>query len=93
MLHISLRQTTAYHPESNGAVKGLHRHLKDALHTRAAMATWSEELPFVLLSLLAQQREDIGLSPAEAVLGVPIVLTNKFLQGNEFPVMQLLKNL
>ncbi len=50
-LHISHRQTTAYHPELNGAVKRLHRHLKDALRARAAMATWSKELPFLLLGL------------------------------------------
>jgi hypothetical protein len=30
MLNISHRQSTAYHPESNGAVKRLHRRLKDA---------------------------------------------------------------
>ncbi len=52
MLHISHKQTTAYHPESNSAVKRLHRRrLKDALRARAAAATWSEELPFVLPGL------------------------------------------
>jgi hypothetical protein len=55
MVNISHRQTTAYHPESNGAVKKLHRLLKDALCARAAAATWSEELPFVLLELRAQR--------------------------------------
>ncbi len=49
MLNISHKQTTAYHPESNGAVERLHRRLKDALRARFAAATWSEELPFVLL--------------------------------------------
>jgi transposase InsO family protein len=29
MLNISHKQTTAYHPESNSAVKRLHRRLKD----------------------------------------------------------------
>jgi cleavage and polyadenylation specificity factor subunit 1 len=51
MLCISHKQTTAYHPESNGAVERLHRHLKDALRARAAAATRSEELPFVHLGL------------------------------------------
>jgi hypothetical protein len=55
MINISHRQTTAYYPESNGAVKRLHRLLKDALRARAAAATWSEELPFVLLGLRAQR--------------------------------------
>ncbi len=54
MLNISLKQTTAYHPESNGAVKRLHHRLKDALFPRAAAATWSNELPFVLLGLRDQ---------------------------------------
>jgi hypothetical protein len=44
MLNISHKQTTAYHPESNGALERLHRRLKDALRPRAAAATWPEEL-------------------------------------------------
>ncbi len=90
MLNISHKQTTAYHPESNGAVKRLHRCLKDALRTRAAAATWSEELPFVLLGLSAQPREDTGLSPAEAVFGAQVVLPNEFLQ-NELSVDTIVK--
>jgi hypothetical protein len=92
ILHISHRQTTAYHPESNGAVERLHRRLKDALRARAAVATWSKELPFVLLGLRAQPREDTGLSPAEAVFGTPIVLPNEFLQNEEMPVDAIIKN-
>ncbi len=86
MLHISHKQTTAYHPESNGAVQRLHRRLKDALHACAGAATWSDELPFVLLGLRAQLSEDTGLSPAEAVFGAPIVLPNEFLQNEEMSV-------
>jgi transposase InsO family protein len=62
MLHIFHTQTTAYHPESNGAVERLHRRLKDALRAFAAAVTWSEELPFVLLRLQAQPREDTDWS-------------------------------
>ncbi len=54
MLHISHRQTTAYHPESNGSVERLHRRLNDTLRACAAAASWSQELPFVLLRLQAQ---------------------------------------
>jgi hypothetical protein len=68
MLNIAHRQTTAYHPESNGAVKRLHRRFKDALRARAAAATWADELPFVLLSLQAQPREDTGLSQLKPFL-------------------------
>jgi hypothetical protein len=92
MLHISHRQTTAYHPESNGVVERLHCRLKDALRARAVAATWSEELPFVLLGLRAQPREDTGLSPAEAVFGAPIVLPDEILQNEEMPVDAIIKN-
>jgi transposase InsO family protein len=67
MLHISHKQTTAYHPELNGAVERLHRCLKDAL--RAPAATWSKELPFVLLGLRAQLRKEL---PGD-LLSVPLV--------------------
>jgi hypothetical protein len=56
MLNISHKQTTAYHPESNGAVERLRHRLKDTLRARAATATSSEGLPFVLLRLGAQSR-------------------------------------
>jgi hypothetical protein len=92
MLNIAHRQTTAYHPESNGAVERLHRRLKDALRARAATATWADELPFVLLGLRAQPREDTGLSPAESVFGAPIVLPNEFLQCDELAVDSIIKN-
>jgi hypothetical protein len=57
----------------------------------AHAATWSKELPFVLPSLPAQTREYTGLSQAEAVFGTPIVLPNKFLQGDEFSVDEIVK--
>jgi hypothetical protein len=58
---------------------------------RAASATWFEELPFVLLGLRTQPREDTGLSPAEAVFGAPIVLPNEFLQNEEISVDSIIK--
>jgi transposase InsO family protein len=94
MLNISHKQTTAYHPESNCAVERLHRRLKDALRARAA--TWSEELPFVLLRLRAQPREDTSLSPAEVVFGAQIVLPNEFLKMMSFqltPLSKIFQNL
>jgi hypothetical protein len=89
--HFGSWQTTAYQPESNGAVKRLHRRLKDALRALVAAATWSEELPFVLFQLHAQLREDTGLSPAEAVFGAPIVLPNEFLQNEEISVDSIIR--
>ncbi len=61
------------------------------LCTRTAEVTWSEELPFVLLGLHAQQREDSGLSPAEAVFGAPIVLPDEFLPNKEISEDSIIK--
>ncbi len=84
MLSISHRQTTAYHPETNDAEERLLQRLKDAMCARAAAATWPDEIPWVFLGLRSQPREDTGLSLAEAVYGVPLVLPNEFLQVEEF---------
>jgi hypothetical protein len=92
MHNISHKQTTAYHPESNGAIERLHRRLKDALRACAATSTWSEELPFELLGLRVQPREDTGHSPDEAVFGAPIVLPNEFLQNDELSVDSIIKH-
>jgi transposase InsO family protein len=81
MINITNYQTTAYHPEANGIVERLHRRLKDELYACAAAATWAEELPWLLLGLYAQPREDTDLFPAEAVFETPIVLPNEFLHG------------
>jgi hypothetical protein len=89
MLHISHRQTTAYTTLSRTV------RLKDCTAASrtpfAHAATWSEKLPFVLLGLRAQPREDTGLSLAEAVFGALIVLPNEFLQNEEMPVNAIIK--
>jgi hypothetical protein len=92
MPNISHRQKTAYHPESNGAVKRLYHRFMDALRARIAATTWSEELPFVLLRLRAQPREDTGLSLADAVFGAPNVLPYEVLKTEELSVDSIIKN-
>jgi hypothetical protein len=83
------RQTTAYHPESNGAIERFHHRLKDVLHARTAAATWAKEIPWVLLGLRAQLSKYTGLSSAEAVFEAPIVFPNEFLQGDKIFIAHL----
>jgi hypothetical protein len=85
MLNIMHQQMTTYNPEANGAGER-HRRLKDVLCARAAVATWAEEIPWVLLGLRAQLREETDLFPAEAVFVTPIVLLNEFLHVEEISV-------
>ncbi len=76
MFNIAHHQTTAYHPESNGAVERLHRRLKDALCGNLGRCATLHT----------------GLSPDESVFGAPIVLPNEFLQSDELPVESIIKN-
>ena len=68
-------------------VERLHRHLKDALRTRGANASWTTELPWVLMGLRSQPREDSNISPAQAVYGTPLVLPNQFLSIDDTETM------
>jgi hypothetical protein len=56
---------------------------------RQLQKPWAEEIPWVLLGLQSQPREDTGLSPAEAVYGVPLFLPNEFLKVEEFSLDQI----
>ncbi len=87
LLQIKHRPTTAYHPQANGMVERLHRHLKDALRTRSANASWAAELPWVLLGLCSQPREDSNIASAQAVYGTPLVLPNQYLSIDDTVTM------
>jgi cleavage and polyadenylation specificity factor subunit 1 len=52
-LRISHKLTTAFHPQSNGAVERFHRRLKDSLRAWLAGSDWPSHLPWVMLGLRA----------------------------------------
>jgi hypothetical protein len=87
LLQIKHQPTTAYHPQANGMVERLHHLLKDALRTRGANASWAAELPWVLLGLRSQPREDSNISRAQAVYGTPLVLPNQYLSIDDTVTM------
>jgi hypothetical protein len=86
MLSVSDRQTTAYHPEAKRCRRKTAPSPQSPFRALAAAATWADEIPWVLLGLRSQPREDTGLSLAEAVYCVPVVLPNEILQVKEFSV-------
>jgi transposase InsO family protein len=93
LLNISHVQTTAYHPQANGAVERFHRRLKDALRARAAGADWHAHLPWVMLGIRSAWRENTAFSPAEAVFGAQPVLPGQFLSSPEPPSPSFLQEL
>ncbi len=89
-------QPSSSPPPSSGSIVAAWSHLSRRSMTAhalfCAVASFLQELPFVLLGLRAQPREDTGLSPAEAVFGAPIVLTNECLPNKELSVDSIIKN-
>lgn len=76
-------RTTAYHPQSNGAVERWHRVLKTAIMSRGQTDQWVSELPTVLLGLRASLRDDTQISAAEMTYGKPIRLPGDFFTTKE----------
>ena len=83
-LHISHCTTTSYHPESNDFIENLHRSLKVALQAKCQTASWSTELPLILLDLQSVSRETDANSNehsafhrfSQGISGVPQKKTN-----------------
>ena len=72
--------TTAFHPQSNGAVERFHRTLKASLMARLSKSSeWLRELPAVLLGIRTAYREELGSSIAEVVLGQEIAVPGQLL--------------
>ena len=73
-----LHYTTAYHPQANGLVERFHRQLKSSLRARLNGPDWVDELPWVLLGIRTQPKEDLQTSSAELVYGAPLTLPGEF---------------
>ena len=71
-------RTCAYRPSSNGMAERTHRSLKAALRARCLDGNWFHHLPWILLALRTAPKDGIGVSPAEMVYGVQLVVPGEF---------------
>lgn len=70
-LSVSHQMSSAYHPESQGALERWHQTLK-AMLRKYCMDTgkdWDEGVPYVLFAIRETVQESLGFSPAELIFG------------------------
>ncbi len=92
-LGINHQTSTAFHPESQGALERFHQTLKTMLR-RYCIETggdWVEGLPFMMFAVRESVQESLGFSPAELVFGHTVrgpikLLSEKFLNQSSKPV-------
>ncbi len=70
-LAISHRVSSAYHPQSQGALERFHQTLKSMLkkYCQDTAKDWDEGVPLVLFAVRETVQESLGFSPAELVFG------------------------
>ena len=94
-LGITQIKSTAYHPETQGALERFHQTLKNMLHVHCTEhdKSWDEGVHFVLFASREAFQESLGFSPFELVFGHAVrgplkVVKEVWLQDE--PVMNLL---
>ncbi|KAI3374424.1 hypothetical protein L3Q82_006247 [Scortum barcoo] len=70
-LAVKHQVSSAYHPESQGALERFHQTLKSMLRKFCAESNreWDEGLPLLLFAIRETTQESLGFSPAELVFG------------------------
>ena len=70
-LGITQIKSTAYHPETQGALERFHQTLKNMLHVYCTEhdKSWDEGVHFVLFASREAIQESLGFSPFELVFG------------------------
>lgn len=70
-LSITHQVSSAYHPESQGALERWHQTLKTMLkkYCVETNTSWDEGVPFVLFAVRETIQESLGFSPADLVFG------------------------
>ncbi|XP_063596500.1 uncharacterized protein LOC134773250 [Penaeus indicus] len=74
ILNVTQCNSTAYHPESQGALERFHQTLKCTLtkFCNEVDKEWDESVPFMLYAIRTAKNESLGYSPCELLFGYQI---------------------
>ncbi len=85
-MDVSHRMSSAYHPESQGALERYHQTLKTMICAYCVETgkEWDEGLPFLLFATHESVQESTGFSPADLVFGHTVCGPMKMLSEQLF---------
>lgn len=95
-LSVKHQLSSAYHPESQGALERFHQTLKSMLRTFCVETgrDWDDGLPLVMFAVRETVQESLGFSPAELVFGHtvrgPLKLLREQLVSSSSPPISVL---
>lgn len=96
-LGVEHQMSSAYHPESQGALERFHQTLKSMLRTYCVETDkeWVDGLPLLMLAIRSTVQESLGFSPAELVFGHtvrgPLKLISEQFQSKDPPSVPILE--
>lgn len=96
-LKIVHKKSSAYHPESQGALERFHQTLKSMMRKfcQESNKEWDEGLPLLLFAVRETPQESLGFSPCDLVFGHTVrgplrLLKDKWLSDSPQPAHNLL---
>jgi len=78
LLGYSASTTISYHPAANKLIERFHCQLKASLKAHPNPTHWTDSLPFVLLGVRTQLKNDLHCTAAELVYGITLHLPEEF---------------
>lgn len=96
VLAVKHQVSSAYHPESQGALERFHQTLKTMLRAYCLETgrEWDEGIPWLLFAIRETIQESLGFTPAELIFGHtirgPLRLLRGQLTGESYPRQNLL---
>ncbi|UYV69577.1 hypothetical protein LAZ67_6004008, partial [Cordylochernes scorpioides] len=85
---VSAVNTTAWRPQSNGAVERLNRTVIESLRRCEAGSNWDDILPVVALAIRTTEHSSTGFTPAKLVFGHELRLPQPFQEAGQSPVSE-----